>query len=53
MYENLCKKYGITKEEVKKAVDIVSKNLRKIVNPMVMIAVADLLAAGDVKEDTQ
>ena len=51
MYKNLCKKYGITKEEVKEAVNIVSKNLGKIINPMAMMAVADLLTAGDIKED--
>lgn len=53
MQENLCKKYGIIKEDVKRAVDIVSKNLGKINNPVVMIAIADLLTAGDIKEDTQ
>lgn len=53
MQENLCKKYGITKKELKEAVNIVSKNLGKINNPVVMIAIADLLTAGDVKEDTQ
>lgn len=51
MQENVCKKYGITREELKKGVDIVSKNLGKICDAMIMLAVTELLVNGDIKEE--
>ena len=51
MGENLKEKYGISNLELQKGIDIVSKNLGKIPNQMVMIAIADLLATGDIKEE--
>ena len=47
-YENILKKYGITKEEMIKGIDIVAKNLGNICNPIVLFAVTELLADGDV-----
>ena len=52
-HENVIKKYGITEDEMKKGIDIVSKNLGKICDTFVMLAVTDLLVNGDIKEDTQ
>ena len=49
-YKNILKKYGITKEEMERGIDIVSKNLGKICNPTVLLAVTELLAEGDIKE---
>ena len=49
--KNLLEKYGITREELKAGIDIVSKNLGKICNVQVLIAVTDLLCSGDIKGD--
>lgn len=50
-YDNLIKKYGITRQELDKGIDTVAKNIAKICNVSVMLAVTDLLATGDIKED--
>lgn len=50
MYENLKAKYGLTTDEIKSGVDIVSENLGKICNMPILLAIADLLACGDIKE---
>ena len=47
--ENLLEKYEITKEQYDNAVDILAKNLGKIVDIRVVVAMADLLASGDIK----
>ena len=49
--ENLIKKYGITENQLKEGIDIVAKNLVKICNVSVMLAVTELLANGDIKEE--
>lgn len=51
MGKNLCKKYGITEEQLKKGIDIVAKNLTQICNIQVCLAVCELLANGDIQED--
>jgi hypothetical protein len=48
-YENLLQKYDITREQLDKGIDIVAKNLSQISNMSVVLAIADLLATGDVK----
>lgn len=48
-YENLLEKYDIDREQLDKGIDIVAKNLSQISNICVVIAIADLLANGDVK----
>lgn len=50
MYKNLCKKYGVTADEIKGGVDVVSKNLGQICNVQVLLAVTELLCCGDIKE---
>lgn len=50
-YENLIKKYGITKEQMYQGVDTVAENLGNICNVSVLLAVTELLANGDIKED--
>lgn len=49
-YENLMEKYGITREQLDAGIDIVAKNISKICNVSVMLAVTELLANGDIKE---
>lgn len=49
-YENLQKKFGVTEEQIKSGVDIVSKKLGEICNSMVMIAIAELLVNGDITD---
>lgn len=51
MQDNLLKKYGIGKEELKRGIDTIAKNLGKICNITIAIAIADLLASGDIKEE--
>ena len=51
MQENLKKKYGLTDEELKKGIDIVSKNLGKICDVAVLLAVTELLVCGDIKAE--
>ena len=54
MYDNLCKKYDITKEEVKEFIDFISGNEifgKWCGDIKVLIAGVDLLANGDIKED--
>lgn len=48
-YENLLERYDIDREQLDKGIDIVAKNLSQISNVCVVIAIADLLANGDVK----
>lgn len=50
-YENVMKKYGISEEDMKRGIDIVSNNLGKICNVNVLLAVTELLVNGDIKED--
>lgn len=47
-YENLAKKYGIPVEALDKGISSVATGLGKLCNVRVMLAVADLLANGDV-----
>lgn len=48
-HENLLKKYGISEKELnQKGIDIVSKNLGKICDPLVLLAVTELLVSGDI-----
>ena len=47
-YENLKKKYGLTDEQMKKAINTIAKGIGDIIGPMEMMAVADLLAYGDI-----
>ncbi len=49
MQEHVCAKYGISKEQLKKGVDIVSKNLGLICEASVLLAVTELLANADIK----
>ncbi len=46
-------KYGITEQQLKEGIDIVSKNLAQIWNINVMLAVTELLAEGDIKPQTK
>lgn len=48
MQENLMNKYGLTAKELKEGIDIVAKNLGKICNVSVALAVCELLANGDI-----
>lgn len=48
-YENLKEKYCLTEDQIKKGIDIVSKNLSKICDTSIMLAIVDLLATGDIK----
>lgn len=50
MQENLKKKYGLTDSQLKEGIDIVAKNLAKICNVNVLLAVTELLANGDINE---
>lgn len=50
-YENLMRKHGITREQMDQGVDVVAKNLKNICNVSVLLAVTELLADGDIKED--
>ena len=48
MYKNLCEKYGLTVKEIESGINVVSKNLGKITDVTVMIAVTELLCGGDI-----
>lgn len=49
--ENLCKKYNITPEELKRAVDQI--NFGKIAcDGVVLVALCDLICNGDIKESS-
>lgn len=48
---NISKKYGITDEELKNGIEFVSKNLGKITDITVALAVTELLVYGDIKEE--
>lgn len=52
-YENLLKKYGITREQLDKGIDTVGEKLGDICNVAVLLAVTDLLANGDIKEENK
>jgi hypothetical protein len=45
---NVSKKYGITDEELQKGIDTIAGSLGKIVGTKTMLAVAELLATGDI-----
>ena len=48
-HENLLKKYGISEEEFEqKGIDIVSESLGEICEPLVLLAVTELLVYGDI-----
>lgn len=48
-HENLLKKYGISEEELnQKGINVVSKSLGKICDPLVLLAVTELLVSGDI-----
>ena len=47
-YENLKAKYNLTDSEIKVAIETVAKSIGNIVGPMQMMAIADLLAYGDI-----
>lgn len=50
MYKNLKKKYGVTDEELKKAIDQI--NFGKIAcDGVVLIALIDLILNGDIKTE--
>lgn len=52
-YKNLLKKHsvnGVTEDSLKKGISTIAKNLTQIVDAGVMIAIADLLAYGDIQE---
>jgi hypothetical protein len=51
--ENICNKYGITKAELKKGIDIISSKLGMIGNVNVLLAVTELLCNADIDEDNQ
>lgn len=46
--ENVCRKYGITEEQLKRGVDIASKNLGKIREVKILLAVTELLVNADI-----
>lgn len=52
-HENVIEKYGITEEEMKKGLEVAMKGVTQISDSTVMLAVTDLLANGDIKEDKQ
>lgn len=49
MQENVCKKYGITREELKRGVEQYSKYAtpKFVGDTMVLLAILDLLTSGD------
>ena len=49
MQENVCKKYGITREELQKGVEQYSSHAtpKFAGDTMVLLAIIDLLTAGD------
>lgn len=49
-YENLLKKYGITREQLDEGINTVGEKLGDICNVTVLLAVTELLANGDIKE---
>lgn len=51
--ENVIKKYGITKDELKVGIEIVAKNLGKICDIQVALAVTELLCNGDIEEESE
>lgn len=50
---NLLNKYNITREELDKGIETVSKNLGKICDAVVMLAVCDLLVNGDIQDNKE
>lgn len=54
MQENVCKKYGITREELKKGVDQYSKHATgKFAGDIaVLLAIIELLCNGDIPPET-
>ena len=52
MQENVCKKYGITREELQKGVEQYSSYAtpKFAGNTMVLLAIIDLLTSGDLKD---
>lgn len=50
MYENLIKKYGVSEEEIKDAVESLMKSVVSMPNFNLVLALTDLLAAGDIKK---
>lgn len=51
-HKNLCSKYDITEESLKQGIDVISRSLGKIADPLVMIAITELLLEGDIKEES-
>lgn len=51
MQENLKEKYNITNAELSQGIDILSKELGKICNIDVLLAVTDLLITGDIAKN--
>lgn len=49
-YENLQKKYGVTEDDIRQGIAVITKDISKICNINVLFAVADLLIHGDVSE---
>lgn len=47
-HQRLLVRHGITEEELQKGIDIVAKNLDKIYDISVVLAICDLLACGDI-----
>lgn len=52
MQENLKEKYNITDAELSQGIAILAKNLNKICNIDVLLAMSDLLATGDIAKNT-
>lgn len=52
-YENLCKKYGVTAEEIDYAINQIAKNgiAKSACDTGVLLAVVDLIANGDIKAE--
>lgn len=50
MQDVLKKKYQLTDQELKSGIDIIAKNVSKICDVNVAIAICDLLANGDIPE---
>ena len=49
-YRNLCNRHNVSTTEIKKGVDVLSIYIGHIVDPIVMIAITELLLYGDIKE---
>lgn len=54
MQENICKKWEITKEELKEGIDRFCKNAvpKFAGDTNVLLAILELLTSGDIKEAT-